>query len=164
MRQQGYPGGCRNCRVVGLQGSCLHHEVTTTDSYNAQIERYSIPLSSLPVLRKYVAKTEGVLLRNSSNPHRYGATLPLQARDYGALNYHLTIFLGRTKDRKVMLPADPYYEVYIRILTFNIENNNLEDFNDLMDVVYLAETQPEDEGARVKNNNINCNPYPNPYP
>ncbi len=148
MRQQGYPGGCRNCRVVGLQGSCLHHEVTTTDSYNAQIE----------------SKTEGVLLRNSSNPHRYGATLPLQARDYGALNYHLTIFLGRTKDRKVMLPADPYYEVYIRILTFNIENNNLEDFNDLMDVVYLAETQPEDEGARVENNNINCNPYPNPYP
>ena len=63
-----------------------------------------------------------------------------------------------------MLPADPYYEVYIRILTFNIENNNLEDFNDLMDVVYLAETQPEDEGTRVENNNLNCNPYPNPYP
>jgi hypothetical protein len=63
-----------------------------------------------------------------------------------------------------MLPADPYYEVYICILTFNIENNNLEDFNDLMDVVYLAETQPDDEGARVENNNLNCNPYPYPYP
>jgi hypothetical protein len=76
MRQQGYPGGCRYCREDGLQGSCLHHEVTTPD----------------------------------------------------------------------------------------IENNNLEDFNDLMDVVYLAETKPDDEGARVENHNLNCNPYPNPYP
>jgi hypothetical protein len=146
-----------------LQG-CYHHEVRTPDIFNGETERYSIPVTSVPVLWKYVAKTEGVLPRSSRNPHRYGATLPLQPRDYGALNYHLTIFLGRKKDRKVMLPADPYYAVYIRILTFNIENNNLEDFNDLMDIVYLAETQPDDEGARVENQNLNCNPYPYPHP
>jgi hypothetical protein len=78
MREQGYPGGCRNCRVVGLQGSCLHHEVTTTDSYNAQIERYSIPLSSLPVLRKYVERYAEHLARVSDmqstfNPSALGS-------------------------------------------------------------------------------------------
>ncbi len=57
-----------------------------------------------------------------------------------------------------MQPGDPYYEVYIRIPTFNIEDNNLEDFNAFMDIVYQAERKPDDEGERVENPNLNRNP------
>ena len=65
-----------------------------------------------------------------------------------------------------MQPGDPYYDIFIRILTFNIEDNNLEDFNFLMDIVYQPEQTPNDEGERMDKPNLkrNPNPYPNPYP
>ena len=174
MRQQGYPGGCRACRAAGSQYGqdgwqvCLHHDVCTPDSFTSQPERYSIPFASLPERPRWdeVANTQGVLLRSSSDPHRYGATLPLEPCDYGSLNYHMPIFLGRNKNSEVMQPGDPYYDIFIRILTFNIEDNNLEDFNFLMDIVYQPEQTPNDEGERMDKTNLkrNPNPYPNPYP
>ena len=103
---------------------------------------------------------------SSVDPYRHGATKLLMPSDYATLNYHMPIFLGRNEDSEVMQPGEPYYEVYTRILTFNIYDNNLEDFNDLMDIVSQAEKKPEDEGERKKNpyQNRNPYPYPNTYP
>ncbi len=89
MRQQGYPGGCRSCRTARPQSGqdglqlCLLHDVCTPDSLTSQPERYSIPVASLPERPRWdeVANTQGVLLRSSSDPHRYGATLPLEPCD-----------------------------------------------------------------------------------
>ncbi len=134
---EGDPRGCRECDIDGSQYA------------------KKLCLRQLP-------NTEGTA--SSVDPYRYGATLPLQPCDYGALNYHMPIFLGRNEDSKVMQPGDPYYEVYIRILTFNIYDNNLEDFNDLMDIVYQAERKPENEDEREENPYLNRKPYPNPYP
>jgi hypothetical protein len=38
-----------------------------------------------------------------------------------------------------------HYDIYCRILTFNIEDNNLEDYNFLMDIVYQPNAEPHDE-------------------
>ena len=136
---EGDPGGCRECNDDGSQ-------------------------SAKKLCRRPLPNTKGT--SSSVDHNRYGATLPLLPCDYGALTDHMQIFLGRNEDSEFMQAGDPYYEVYTRILTFNIYDNNLEDFNDLMDIVYQAERKPEDEGERKENPNQNRNPYPyrNPNP
>ena len=37
-----------------------------------------------------------------------------------------------------------HYDIYLRCLGFNIEDNNLEDYNSLMDIVYTPYQAPED--------------------
>ena len=133
------PRGCRECDVDGSQYA------------------KKLCLRQLP-------NTKGTA--SSVDPYRHGATKLLMPSDYATVNYHMQIFLSRDENSEVMQPGEPYYEVYTRIITFNIYDNNLEDFNDLMDIVSQAEKKPEDEGERKKNpyQNRNPYPYPNTYP
>ena len=80
------------------------------------------------------------------DPKRHGISLPLQPGDHGLLDYHMRQFFAMDKDSEAMQPGDPYYDIFIRIHTFDIEKNNLEDFNNLMDIVCPAKTKPHQDG------------------
>ncbi len=58
--------------------------------------------STLSVRYDNVANAEGVYPPSSSDPHRYGATLPLQPYDYSALYYHMEKFFEIDKDSEAM--------------------------------------------------------------
>ncbi len=59
----------------------------------------------------------------------------------------MRLFFAIDKDSEAMQPGDAYYDIYIRIVTFDIEESNLEDFNKLMDVVFQPNTQAHDEAG-----------------
>jgi hypothetical protein len=128
---EGEPRGCRQCDVDGSQ-------------------------YAKKVCLRQVPKTQRT--PTSDDPYRYVDTLPIQPCDYGNLNSHMQIFLGRDVDSDDMQPGDPYYEVYIRIINFIIYDNNLKDYNDLMDIVYQGARKPENPNPKP------YPPYPTPFP
>ena len=84
----------------------------------------------------------------SSDPHRYGARVPLEQCDYTNLQHHTQQYFEIDRDSEALNEQSFRYDIYCRCLQFNIEDNNLEDFNSLMDIVYTPYAEPtfEDGG------------------
>ncbi len=105
-------------------------------------------LGKRKVSRKSDKIPDSVSLPSSGDPHRYGARLPLQPYDYSALSHHMQQYFEIDKDSEALNEGSYHYDIYLRCLGFNIEDNNLEDYNSLMDIVYTPYPEPdgEDEG------------------
>ena len=66
---------------------------------------------------------------------RYVPSTPLDAGDYTALQEQMARYLGFQKDGEVILPGEKHYDLFMRILTFDIDKNDINDFNEVMDIV-----------------------------
>jgi hypothetical protein len=66
---------------------------------------------------------------------RYVPSTPLDAGDYTALQEKMARYFGFEKDGEVILPGEDHYDLFMRIRTFDIDKNDINDFNELMDIV-----------------------------